>query len=231
MSTFSGKTILVVGASGAFGAEFCTQLSVAGASVLGSASTNESAVRLRQDLSQRLLLNLENEESIQVLANYLLSLPATIDGIVLAAGLVAFGSIAETPIEVTQRLMEVNALGQIALVQLLLPKLAESAAAGNEPFVLSISGVISEAPMPGLAAYSASKTALYGYATAASKELRKQGIAWIDARPGHTESGLAGRAIFGTAPNFGAGKAVPEVVARILAGLAAGERDLPSSAF
>jgi cyclic-di-GMP-binding biofilm dispersal mediator protein len=149
----------------------------------------------------------------------------------LAAGLVAFGGVAETPIAVTERLMKVNALGQIALVQQLLPKLQQSVTTGNDPFVLSISGVISEAPMPGLAAYSASKTALHGYAIAAAKELRKAGITWSDARPGHTESGLAGRAIFGTAPNFGAGKTVPDVVARMLYGLTVGEKDLPSTVF
>jgi cyclic-di-GMP-binding biofilm dispersal mediator protein len=85
--------------------------------------------------------------------------------------------------------------------------------------------------MQGLASYSASKTALHGFATAAAKEFRKLGIAWVDARPGHTESGLAGRAIFGTAPNFGVGKNVPDVIARMLYGLTVGEKDLPSTVF
>lgn len=231
MSRFAGKNILVVGASGAFGREFCNQLGAAGATVWGTASSQESSSRLSADLPQRLLLNLEDSASIQALTAYLNSLPQAIDGVVLAAGLVAFGSLADTPHFVTERLMRVNALGQVNLVQQLLPKLGESAQAGSEPFVVSMSGVISEAPMAGLAAYSASKTALHGYASAAGKELRKQGISWIDARPGHTESGLAGRAIFGTAPNFGTGKQVSSVVARILAGISAGERDLPSSAF
>jgi cyclic-di-GMP-binding biofilm dispersal mediator protein len=231
LSRFTGKNILLVGASGAFGSEFCNQLMLAGAAVLGTASSNESSVRLRADLTQRLLLNLEDAASVETLANYLSSQNEPIDGIVLAAGLVAFGNITDTPHAVTERLLQVNALGQINLVQRLLGKLQESAAAGREPFVLSISGVIAEAPLPGLAAYSASKTAIHGYAQAASKELRKAGISWVDARPGHTESGLAGRAIFGTAPNFGAGKTVPDVVARMLAGLTLGERDLPSTAF
>jgi cyclic-di-GMP-binding biofilm dispersal mediator protein len=113
----------------------------------------------------------------------------------------------------------------------LLPKLSASAAVGNEPFVLSISGVVAENPLSGLAAYSASKTALHGFALAASKELRKAGIQWVDARPGHTESGLAGRAIFGVAPNFGVGMPVAQVVARMIAGLESLEKDLPSSAF
>jgi cyclic-di-GMP-binding biofilm dispersal mediator protein len=85
--------------------------------------------------------------------------------------------------------------------------------------------------MPGLAAYSASKTALQGFAQAAAKELRKSRIRWMDARPGHTDSGLAGRAIFGTAPNFGEGMTVEHVTSRIIQGILGDERDLPSSAF
>lgn len=227
MVTFVGKKILVVGASGAFGAEFCSQLMAQGALVAGTARSAESSVRLRADLDQRLLLDLEKSESIEQLANYLTEL----DGVIFASGLVAFGSIESTPPEVLERLMKVNALGQMQLLSRLTPRLKASAVAGREPFVLTISGVISEQPMAGLSAYSASKTALVGFASAAAKELRKDGISVIDARPGHTESGLASRAIYGTAPHFGLGKSVEAVVGRILNGVLNGEKDLPSSAF
>ena len=231
MSYFAGKHVLVVGASGAFGAEFSRQLIALGAEVSGTASNAESSVRLPRDLNHRLLLDLESSDSITNFAAYLNSLPIPLDGIVLASGLVAFGSFTETPMQVTERLMKVNALGQLHLVKDLAPKLSTSAQSGQHPFVLSISGVISENPMPGLASYSASKTALHGFALSAGKELKKLGVSWIDARPGHTESGLAGRAIFGTAPNFGSGKEVSAVVSRMLTGIANQEKDLPSSAF
>jgi cyclic-di-GMP-binding biofilm dispersal mediator protein len=231
MSSLAGKHVLVVGASGAFGSEFCNQLMVQGALVSGTARSAESSARLRGDLHQRLILDLETPASIDQLANFLKSQTDSLDGIVLAAGLVAFGTIGETPSNVTNRLMQVNASGQIQTVAALLPKLVESANAEREPFVLSISGVISELPMAGLSSYSASKTALLGFAQAAAKELRKAGVSWIDARPGHTESGLAGRAIFGTAPSFGQGKTVQEVVARMISGVINGERDLPSTSF
>ncbi|MEY4554481.1 MAG: hypothetical protein RL197_908 [Actinomycetota bacterium] len=231
MTTLQGKRILVVGASGAFGQEFCNQLMNQGVTVLGTARTNESSVRLRADLAQRLLLDLESSESISNLAAYLNSAPEPLDGIILAAGLVAFGPITDTPPIVAEKLLKVNALGQMQLVSLLLPKLAQSAQSSREPFVLSISGVIAEVPMAGLAAYSASKTALLGFAQAAAKELRKAGVSWIDARPGHTESGLAERAIHGTAPNFGVGKAVSSVVERMVSGILNSEKDLPSTSF
>jgi cyclic-di-GMP-binding biofilm dispersal mediator protein len=85
--------------------------------------------------------------------------------------------------------------------------------------------------MAGLAAYSASKAALYGYAQAAARELRRAQIRWIDARPGHTETGLAGRAIFGVAPAFGQGHTADKVVARIVEAISNDEKDLPSGSF
>jgi cyclic-di-GMP-binding biofilm dispersal mediator protein len=168
MSELQGRQILVVGASGAFGNEFCTQLEAAGAKVIGTARNADSASRLQPQLEQRLLLNLEDPQSIQTLATYLTASQTTIDGIVLASGLVAFGSVAETSAAVLQRLTQVNTLGQIDLVQQLLPALVQSTAAGRSPFVVSISGVIAERPMAGLSAYSASKAALHAYATASA---------------------------------------------------------------
>lgn len=231
MSDLNQKQILIVGATGAFGAEFARQLTGAGASILGTASSAESSARLAPNLAGRFLLDLNSEESIAALATYLLETNTKIDGVILASGLVAFGNIVETPAWVSSKLHQVNAVGQISLISKILPALQESAASENEPFVVSLSGVIAEMPMAGLSSYSASKTALKGFADAASKELRKAGIRWVDARPGHTESGLATRAIFGQAPNFGAGKSVPEVISRIVAAIKEDEKDLPSSAF
>jgi cyclic-di-GMP-binding biofilm dispersal mediator protein len=231
MLSLNGKRVLVVGATGAFGAEFCNQLMNADAIVIGTASSSESSIRLGTNLHQRLLLDLRNQESIMTLAHYLLQTPEQIDGIVLASGLVAFGAISDTPVEVQNQLSQVNATGPINLVSQLIPKLTAAAAAGSSPFVVSISGVIAESPMAGLAAYSSSKTAMHGFAISAAKELKKLGIRWLDARPGHTESGLASRAIFGQAPNFGTGMDVTHVVSRIVRGITDDEKDLPSTSF
>ncbi len=213
MTSLSGCNVLVIGSSGGLGAQFVTQLASAGASVI-SATSHE--------------VNLESSASIQGFCNSLLAPGTALDGIILAAGQVAFGAIAETPAAVTEKLMRVNFLGQAELVGALMPVLTQSE---NSPFVVSISGVISESPMAGLAAYSASKTAMHGYATAAARELRRAGIRWIDARPGHTETGLAGRAIFGQSPAFGVGLQPAAVVQRIIAAIENDEKDLPSTAF
>lgn len=226
-----GKRILVVGASGAIGSALSDLLVSEGALVFGTASSTESSSRLRADFPLRLILDLEKPESIEAVAKYLASQIHYLDGVVLASGLVAFGSMDATPLGVTERLMNVNFTGQVNLVQKVMPLIMRSASEGYSPFVVSLSGVISESPMPGLSSYSASKTALYGYATAAAKELRKRGITWIDARPGHTETGLASRAIFGEAPNFGTGLTTEIVAERIVSAILNEEKDLPSSSF
>jgi cyclic-di-GMP-binding biofilm dispersal mediator protein len=210
------KTVLVVGYTGGLGKEITRQLQLSGATVLGAS---------------RAQFDLNSEQSIEQFCAAVNISATAIDGLVMASGLVAFGSISETPIEITSRLMQVNFLGQVSLLQKLLGKLSESAARGNEPFVISISGVIAENPMAGLASYSASKTALLGFAQAAAREFRKLGISWIDCRPGHTETGLADRAIFGSASAFGVGL-TPELVAkRIVEAIVNDEKDLPSSSF
>lgn len=229
MADLRNHTILVVGASGALGNEFARQLTAQGASVIGTSSSDESASRIPAEVASKFVVNLEDQHSISAFVNQLTDSGVTLDGVILASGLVAFGPISETPAEVTRRLMTVNFLGQAQLVREL--QVLLEASSSEQPFVVSISGVIAETPMAGLAAYSASKTALLGYAQAAARELRRARIRWIDARPGHTETGLAGRAIFGVAPAFGKGHTAEQVVSRIIEAIVNEEKDLPSTSF
>lgn len=85
--------------------------------------------------------------------------------------------------------------------------------------------------MPGMAAYSAAKAALMAYDAAAARELRREGIRLVDARPPHTETGLATRPLSGQAPRLPEGLAPDVVASRIVDAIVAGEKDLPSTAF
>jgi cyclic-di-GMP-binding biofilm dispersal mediator protein len=109
--------------------------------------------------------------------------------------------------------------------------LVASAAAGHTPFIVNLSAVVAEQPTAGMAAYSASKAALTAYDTAAARELRRAGIRLIDARPPHTETGLAERPIFGPTPRLPRGLAPEDVAARVVAAILDDDSDLPSGAF
>ncbi len=231
MSDVKSKNILVLGASGVLGATIATKLAGLGAQVMATSSTLESAEKVPGICNPRLLVDLSTPESIRVLIEYLVDSGAKIDGIINATGVVAFGNYTELTPETLHKLFSVNATGPIQLIQGLLAALKNSAASGNDPFIVTISGVVAETPMAGLAAYSASKAALYSFTQAVSRELRRDGIRVIDARPGHTETGLAGRAIAGTAPTFPTGMSADHVADRIVKAIIEDEKDLPSTAF
>ncbi len=111
------------------------------------------------------------------------------------------------------------------------PSLADSATGGGSPFVVSLSGVVSETPTAGIGAYSAVKAAVAAAHQVAARELRRSGIRVIDARPGHTETDLSKHPVAGERPAFPAGYEPAAVVTRILDAVRGDEKDLPSSAF
>jgi cyclic-di-GMP-binding biofilm dispersal mediator protein len=82
----------------------------------------------------------------------------------------------------------------------------------TQGFFVSISGVVAETPMPGMAAYSASKAAVAAAMESIRREFRRSRVHVIDARPPHTETGLATRPLAGTAPKMPLGL-TPDVVA------------------
>jgi short-subunit dehydrogenase len=228
MTELAGKTILVVGATGALGSRLAARLSDAGATVVLT-GTDRARLDALPVPGRRFVVDLASgAHDVPALAA---EASGGLDGVVIAAGVVAFGPAAELDAATIARLFAVNATGPVALVAAALPLLAEAAAEGRNPFVLTISGVVAESPSAGLAAYSASKAALAAFVAATSREARRSGVRLIDARPGHTETGLATRAIAGEAPAFPAGLDPDAVVDRMLAAIVAGEKDLPSTAF
>ncbi|MFM6966822.1 MAG: SDR family NAD(P)-dependent oxidoreductase, partial [Rhodoluna sp.] len=183
MNDLHGKTILVVGASGTLGSAITDELLARGAQVLGTTSRNERGHSIPSRVSLRLLLDLENSESIETLVDYLVGSGSQIDGIINAAGLVAFGGAGELSQSEIRRLLSVNLTGPVSLISGLLQPLRNSAQLGNSPFILNISGLVAEQPMANMATYSAAKAGLSAWGLALGRELRRDGVRVIDARP------------------------------------------------
>jgi cyclic-di-GMP-binding biofilm dispersal mediator protein len=101
-----------------------------------------------------------------------------LDGLVNAAGVVAFGSLADTDDEVIEDLFLTNVLGPLWLMRAAISALTES-----RGFIANISAVVAEQPLAGMAAYAASKAALTAADRALARELRAAGISVTDARP------------------------------------------------
>jgi NAD(P)-dependent dehydrogenase (short-subunit alcohol dehydrogenase family) len=226
MTELDGAVVLVVGASGGLGSRIATLLDQAGAVVVRGG--RDPAHLTGPDA---FLADLREPQGGPSLVAAALAAHGRLDGVIVAAGVVAFGPAAEVDDAALDELFETNATGPIRILRAAFPALAESASAGRKPFAVTLSGVVSESPTAGMAAYSASKAALAAFVQAAGREWRRSGIRLVDARPGHTSTALSEHPVAGVAPAFGAGLDPDDVAARILRAIASDEKDLPSGAF
>ena len=230
MTSLAGSSVLVVGATGGLGQEIARILSAEGALLTLHGRNAERVIDLGIDGAVA-SGDLCDPETAPQLVAAAVAAHGRLDGIVNAAGLVAFGAVTEVSDDTIDTLMAVNATAPMRLLRAAHPALAESAAAHRDPFFLTLSGLVSESPTANMAAYSASKAALAAFGKAAGREIRRDGIRFLDARPGHTETGLATRPIQGSAPRLPAGYHPADVARRVVDAIIAGERDLPSTAF
>jgi len=236
MSQIAGRSLVVVGATGGLGAPLVHRLAEQGAHLTVVGRSQERLAELNVTGpsgvdAELVAVDIRKASSAERVVAAACARWGGVDGVVFIAGAVAFGSIEDTDDEVLIELFTLNALAPIRLLRAALPALRESAAAGRDPFVLNVSAVVAEQPMAGMAAYSAAKAALMAYDQAAMRELRRVGIRLIDARPPHTETGLAQRPLAGQAPRMPEGLAADVVADRMVAAIVDDERDLPSGAF
>ena len=230
MTHLDGSAILVLGASGGLGNEIARRLAAGGARLILS-GRDQAKLETLSIPGTAVAADLTDPDAIIALVADAIRVNGRLDGIVNASGVVAFGPATEVTDETLSELFAVNTLAPIRLLRAARAALTESAEHGREPFVVTFSGVVSESPTANLAAYSASKAALAAFGQAASRELRRSGIRIMDARPGHTETGLSTHPIAGTAPRLPVGYSPAAVAQRVVDAIVNGERDLASTSF
>lgn len=227
MTDLMGKHLLMVGATGGLGSAICHELAQSGARLTLSGRDAGRLSALAADLGAAVVGTVEADLTDLGAPAQLAAVAHNqpVDGLVLAAGVVAFGSLTELDDDDLDQLFLVNVLGPIRVIRALVPRLASGAT------VVSISAVVAESPTAGMAAYSATKAALTGFDRAVALELRRAGVRVLDVRPPHTETGLAGRPIAGDPPRLPKGRRPDDIARRIVRAIIDDESDLPASSF
>lgn len=212
----TGTIVAVVGATGGLGRPIVDTLTSRGATVIRAGRSEDVDVTI----------DVRDSRSGADLVDFAIENHGRLDGVIVAAGIVAFGDLAVTDDVVVEELFLTNSMGPIWLAAQV-----ETALTDTGGFFVNISGVVAETPMPGMAAYSASKAAAAAALTAIAKEWRRKKITVIDVRPPHTETGLSTRPLAGTSPDMPNGLAPVAVAERIVAAIEAGEREVPGAEF
>lgn len=220
--TLEGSNVLVLGATGGLGRPLTRRLVEAGAQVTAVGRAEDRLADL--NAARPIVLDLRTPDAIASVVESA-SETGPLDIVINAVGVVAFGNVADLSVDAMEELFLTNTFIPIMTARAALPHMREGGV------IVQIPGVIAEQNLPGMAAYGASKAAVTAFDQAFGREARRAKVRVLDACPPHTETGLADRAIEGTAPKFPTGLAPEKVADRILAAITDGETELPSTAF
>lgn len=219
-----GASVLLAGATGGLGRAIGIEMARRGA-VLTLVSRSIERLEELDFPGAHAALDLRSPEACAAAVAAAVDYCGHLDIVVNAVGVVAFGPVDELSIDTMEELFLTNTFMPIMLAQAALRVLRPGGA------IVNISGVIAETNLPGMAAYGASKAAVRSFDQALAREARRRDVRVLDARPPHTETGLAEHPLAGTAPRMPLGLA-PEHVAKVVCdALEAGDSDLPSTAF
>ena len=214
----NGAVIAVVGANGGLGRTITATLTGRGATVVRCTRSGGP--------DSDVTLDLRDARAGDALVEHVAATTGHLDGVIVAAGIVAFGDLVDTDDVVVEELFLTNAMGPMWLAKRVAPALQAS-----QGFFVNLSGVVAESPMPGMAAYSASKAAAAAATEAIRREFRRMKVTVIDVRPPHTETGLATRPLAGDAPKMPTGLEPATVAERLVVAIEQGDTAVASTDF
>jgi NAD(P)-dependent dehydrogenase (short-subunit alcohol dehydrogenase family) len=169
-------TVLVTGASTGIGEATALHLSGLGFTVRPAVRKEEDAERLRGRGLDPLILDVTDQATIDAAAT---AVGDSLFGLVNNAGIAVSGPIEFVPVDELRRQLEVNLIGQVAVIQAFLPALRR--ARGR---IVNISSIGGRTALPLAGPYAASKFALEGLSDSLRRETRGQGVEVVLVEPG-----------------------------------------------
>lgn len=223
--TLEGSSVVVLGGTGGLGSRIAGELVSRGARVTITGRDHARANAVARSFGAvAAALDLRDPKTHAAPIEAAMTAYGSIDGIVNAAGVVAFGALSETPAAVIEEVITTNLTGPLEFYAQAVPVM-------DGGFIANLTGIVASMPTAGMATYSASKAGLSAATIAMARELRRSGLLVVDIQPPHTETGLTGRAIHGVAPSLPAGLDPDLVARRCVAGIASGRRAIGADWF
>lgn len=193
MSSLTGKTALVTGASRGIGRATALALAKAGAQVLvhyGSSETEAAAVvdeiRRAGGKAEKIAADLRSPTGPQALASQVRSIiGGRLDVLVANAGIAHAASIEDTTLEDFDSLFAVNVRAPFFLVQQLLPALCQGSS------IVLVSSLVARSSVGTLSAYAATKGAVDTLVKHFAAALGERGIRVNAVAPGVVETDMS----------------------------------------
>ncbi|AHB48312.1 AraC family transcriptional regulator [Hyphomicrobium nitrativorans NL23] len=174
------KTVLITGCSSGYGLETARYFHAQGWSVIATMRTPREGILPVADRLRVLALDVTKPESVAAA----LEACGPIDVLVNNAGIGMFGAFEATSMTVVRNLFETNTFGTMAMTQAVLPQFRGR----RSGVIVNVTSSATLAPMPLVAAYTASKAAVEGFTGSLAHELKGFGIRVKLVEPGYGPS-------------------------------------------
>jgi NAD(P)-dependent dehydrogenase (short-subunit alcohol dehydrogenase family) len=172
-------TALVTGAGGGIGREIALSLAKEKVKVILFGGNNLENLSKTEELIKEVggeciavPGNLTNDEVLKSQFNSVIEKVGGLDILINNAGVAYSNSVEDTPIDVFDKVMSINARVPFILTQMALPYLKKSKRAS----VINVSSVVAHNGYPLQSAYTASKHALLGFTKSLANEVYKDGV-------------------------------------------------------
>jgi len=182
------RVVFITGASGGIGRACAVEYHRAGARVAAVARSTDKLEALASSLGVKRVLPVtadvtdsgQRESALAVVRDRF----GPIDVLVNNAGWASFTSVMRTPPDHLDRMLSLNLVSPITLIQAVLPEMLERGSGQ----IVNIASVVGFQAIPRMTVYSATKAALISLSTGLRMELRGSGVDVIMVAPGSTRT-------------------------------------------
>lgn len=171
------STVLITGCSSGYGLETARHFHAQGWKVIATMRNPRADLLPGGERMRVLPLDVTRADSIAAV----LAAAGPIDVLVNNAGIGLFGAFEATPMATTRELFETNTFGVMAMAQAVLPQM-RARRAGT---LVNVTSSATLAPMPLVAVYTASKTAIEGFTASLAHELEAFNVRVKLVQPGY----------------------------------------------
>ena len=209
MIDLDGKVAFITGASRGIGAAVARALSDEGVS-LGLASRSGDDLGLANAIG--LECDVRRLDQVETAVAKTVERFGRLDICVANAGVGSYYTLADTPVEHIEEMIDVNLKGTIYAIRASVPHLVEH----REGDIITIASEAGRRGLPGEAVYCASKFGQVGLTRALDHELREQGVRCTNVCPGGVATDFALAEGYGRQPEALAGMMAAEDVAAVV---------------
>src|SRR5690606_29232329 len=162
------KTVLITGCSSGYGLETARHFHAHGWNVVATMRTPREGLLPRSDRLRVVSLDVTKADCIAAA----LEASGPIEVLVNNAGIGLMGAFEATPMTTVRDVFETNTFGVMAMTQAVLPQFR----ARKSGVIVNVTSSATLAPMPLVAVYTASKTAIEGFTESLAFELEAFGV-------------------------------------------------------